>query len=144
MNNRVKVSELIAESLEKLGIKHVFGMIGAGNVHLFEAIAKRGYTEIVCIHHEQAATMAMQTYYRVNNKLAACLLTTGAGAANGVTGVLSAWADSIPGIVIAGNENSKFTRLDNPLRMWGVQGYDSVEMVRKITKYARNYKAQSF
>ena len=137
MNNRVKVSELIAESLEKLGIKHVFGMIGAGNVHLFEAIAKRGYTEIVCIHHEQAATMAMQTYYRVNNKLAACLLTTGAGAANGVTGVLSAWADSIPGIVIAGNENSKFTRLDNPLRMWGVQGYDSVEMVRKITKYAQ-------
>lgn len=136
MNDQIKVSELIAESLEKLGIKHVFGMIGAGNVHLFEAIAKRGYTEIVCIHHEQAATMAMQTYYRVNGRLAACLLTTGAGASNGVTGVLSAWADSIPGIVIAGNENSKFTKVDNPLRMWGVQGYDSVEMVRKITKYA--------
>jgi len=136
MNNKIKVSELIAESLEQLGIKHVFGMIGAGNVHLFEAIAKRGYTEIVCIHHEQAATMAMQTYYRTHGKLAACLLTTGAGATNGVTGVLSAWADSIPGIVIAGNENSKFTKVDNPLRMWGVQGYDSVEMVRKITKYA--------
>lgn len=136
MNDLIKVSELIAESLEQLGIKHVFGMIGAGNVHLFEAIAKRGYTEIVCIHHEQAATMAMQTYYRVNSRLAACLLTTGAGATNGVTGVLSAWADSIPGIVIAGNENSKFTKVDNPLRMWGVQGYDSVEMVRKITKYA--------
>ena len=136
MNDQIKVSELIAESLEQLGIKHVFGMIGAGNVHLFEAIAKRAYTEIVCIHHEQAATMAMQTYYRVNSRLAACLLTTGAGATNGVTGVLSAWADSIPGIVIAGNENSKFTKVDNPLRMWGVQGYDSVEMVRKITKYA--------
>ena len=136
MNDQIKVSELIAESLEQLGIKHVFGMIGAGNVHLFEAIAKRGYTEIVCIHHEQAATMAMQTYYRINGRLAACLLTTGAGATNGVTGILSAWADSIPGIVIAGNENSKFIKVDNPLRMWGVQGYDSVEMVRKITKYA--------
>jgi acetolactate synthase-1/2/3 large subunit len=68
--------------------------------------------------------------------LAACLLTTGAGAANGVTGVLSAWADSIPGIIIAGNENSKFTKAENPLRMWGVQGYDSVDMVQKITKYA--------
>jgi acetolactate synthase-1/2/3 large subunit len=133
---KIKVSELIAESLELLGIKHAFGMIGAGNVHLFEAIAKRGYTEIVCIHHEQAATMAMQTYYRTHGKLAACLLTTGAGSTNGVTGVLSAWADSIPGIIIAGNENSKFTKVDNPLRMWGVQGYDSVEMVRKITKYA--------
>jgi acetolactate synthase-1/2/3 large subunit len=136
MNNKIKVSELIAESLENLGIKHVFGMIGAGNVHLFEAIARRGYTEIVCIHHEQAATMAMQTYYRINKRMAACLLTTGAGAANGITGVLSAWADSIPGVVIAGNENSKFTKEENPLRMWGVQGYDSVDMVRKITKYS--------
>jgi len=136
MKNKIKVSELIAKALEGLGIKHVFGMIGAGNVHLFEAIARRGYTEIVCIHHEQAATMAMQTYYRTHGKLAACLLTTGAGATNGVTGVLSAWADSIPGIIIAGNENSKFTKVDNPLRMWGVQGYDTVEMVRKITKYA--------
>jgi acetolactate synthase I/II/III large subunit len=136
MNNKIKISDLIAESLEQLGIKHAFGMIGAGNVHLFDAITKRGYTEIVCIHHEQAATMAMQTYYRTHGKIAACLLTTGAGAANGVTGVLSAWADSIPGIIIAGNENSKFTKVDNPLRMWGVQGYDSVEMVRKITKNA--------
>jgi acetolactate synthase-1/2/3 large subunit len=132
----IKVSDLIAEALEHLGIEHIFGMIGAGNVHLFEAITRRGYTEIVCIHHEQAATMAMQTYYRLNNKMAACLLTTGAGASNGVTGVLSAWADSVPGLVIAGNENSKHTKLDNPLRMWGVQGYDTVDMVRKITKYA--------
>jgi acetolactate synthase-1/2/3 large subunit len=133
---KIKVSELIAEALENLEIKHVFGMIGAGNVHLFEAIARRGYTEIICIHHEQAATMAMQTYYRLNKKIAACLLTTGAGASNGVTGVLSAWADSIPGIIIAGNENSKFTKVDNPLRMWGVQGYNTVEMVKEITKYA--------
>ena len=136
MNDKVKVSDLIAEALEQLDIRHAFGMVGAGNVHLFEAIAKRGFTEIICIHHEQAATMAMQTYYRTSGRLAACLLTTGAGAANGVTGVLSAWADSIPGIIIAGNENSKFTKLENPLRMWGVQGYDSVGMVRQITKYA--------
>ena len=136
MDNKIKVSELVAKALEDLGIEHIFGMIGAGNVHLFEAIAKRGYTQIVCVHHEQSATMAMQTYYRTNKKLAACLLTTGAGATNGVTGVLSAWADSIPGIVIAGNENSRFTKRENPLRMWGVQGYDSVEMVRNITKYS--------
>ena len=135
-NDKMKVSDLIATVLERLDIRHAFGMVGAGNVHLFEAIAKRGFTEIICIHHEQAATMAMQTYYRASGRLAACLLTTGAGAANGVTGVLSAWADSIPGIIIAGNENSKFTKVENPLRMWGVQGYDSVDMVQKITKYA--------
>ena len=132
---KVKVSDLIAESLEQLGIEHVFGIIGAGNVHLFEAITRRGFTEIVCVHHEQAACMAVQTYYRTHGKLAVALLTTGAGATNGVTGVVSAWADSIPCVVIAGNENSKFTYAENPLRMWGVQSYDSVDMVRRVTKY---------
>lgn len=136
MSEKVKVSELIAQTLEELGIEHVFGIIGAGNVHLFEAIARRGYTEIICVHHEQAACMAMQTYYRTCGKLSASLLTTGAGSTNGVTGVVSAWADSIPCLVIAGNENSKFTKPDSPYRMWGVQGYDSVDMVRKVTKYA--------
>jgi acetolactate synthase-1/2/3 large subunit len=136
MSNQAKVSDQVAVLLEQMGIRHAFGIIGAGNVHLFESITRYGYTEIVCMHHEQAATMAMQTYYRTRGKLAAALLTTGGGSTNGVTGVVSAWADSIPGLVIAGNENSKFCFPDNPLRMWGVQGYDSVQMVEKVTKYA--------
>jgi acetolactate synthase-1/2/3 large subunit len=136
MSTQVKVSDQVAILLEQMGIQHVFGIIGAGNVHLFESISRHGYTEIVCVHHEQAATMAMQTYYRTNGRIAAALLTTGAGSTNGVTGVVSAWADSIPGLVIAGNENGKFCDPSNPLRMWGVQGYDSVQMVEKVTKYA--------
>lgn len=136
MINEAKVSDQIALLLEQMGIRHVFGIIGAGNVHLFESITRHGYTEIVCVHHEQAATMAMQTYYRTHGKLAAALLTTGGGSTNGVTGVVSAWADSIPGLVIAGNENGKFCLPESPLRMWGVQGYDSVQMVEKVTKYA--------
>lgn len=135
--DKVKVSDLIAEALENLGIQHVFGIIGAGNVHLFEAITKRGYSEIICVHHEQAACMAVQTYYRTNGRLSAALLTTGAGSTNGVTGVVSAWADSIPCVVIAGNENSKFTFPENPLRMWGVQGYDSCQMVSQVSKYVQ-------
>ncbi len=133
---KIKVSDLIAKTLEELNIKHVFGIIGAGNVHLFESISRHGFTEIICVHHEQAACMAMQTYFRSCGRLSASLLTTGAGSTNGVTGVVSAWADSIPGLVIAGNENSKFTKPDSSYRMWGVQGYDSVDMVRKVTKYA--------
>lgn len=138
---KTKVADLIAQALEDLGIRHAFGIIGAGNVHLFEAISRRGYTEIVCVHHEQSATMAMQTYYRTHGRLAAALLTTGAGSTNGVTGVVSAWADSIPGLVIAGNENSRFTKVDSPYRMWGVQGYDSVHMVAKVIKYGNRVTA---
>ena len=136
MSNEVKISDQVAILLEELGIRHAFGIIGAGNVHLFESISRHGYTEIVCVHHEQAATMAMQTYYRMHGKLAAALLTTGGGATNGVTGIVSAWADSIPGLVIAGNENSKYMTADNHLRMWGVQGYDSSGMVEKVTKHS--------
>lgn len=136
MSQDVKISDEVARLLEQLDIRHAFGIIGAGNVHLFDSIARRGFTEIVCMHHEQAATMAMQTYYRRCGRLAAALLTTGGGATNGVTGVVSAWADSIPGLVIAGNEHSKHTRADNALRMWGVQGYDTVGMMRQVTKYA--------
>lgn len=134
---KIKVAQLVAEKLEQMGIRHVFGIIGAGNVHLFEAITRHGYSDIVCVHHEQAACMAVQTYYRTHGRLAAALLTTGAGSTNGVTGVVSAWADSIPCLILTGNENSRFTFPANPLRMWGVQGYDSCEMVRRVSKYAK-------
>ena len=135
-----KVSEYIAEFLEANDIKHVFGIIGAGNAHIFDAITQRGFTEIVCVHHEQAACMAIQTYYRTCGKISAALLTTGAGSTNGVTGVVSAWADSIPGIIISGNENLKYVDLHKDLRMWGVQGYDSTKMVEKVTKFVKRVK----
>jgi acetolactate synthase I/II/III large subunit len=131
----IKVADLIAEFLEKNGIRHVFGIIGAGNAHIFDAVHRRGYTQIVCVHHEQAACMAMQIYYRMTGVITAALLTTGGGSTNGITGVVSAWMDSMPGLIISGNENSRFTRADNPLRIWGVQGYDSTAMVEKVTKY---------
>lgn len=132
----MKVSDYIADFLAEKGIRHVFGIVGAGNAHVFDSITKKGYTQIICVHHEQAACMAMQTYYRVSGIVTAAVLTTGGGSTNATTGVVGAWADSIPGLVISGNENSKFTRPENPLRMWGVQGYDSSEMMHKVTKYA--------
>lgn len=136
MNNLNKVSDLIAAFLEEKNIRHVFGIIGAGNAHIFDSIQKRGFTQIVCVHHEQAACMAMQTYYRTSGKVTAALLTTGGGSTNGVTGVVSAWADSIPGLIISGNEHSKYIEIHKDVRMWGVQGYDSSLMVEKVTKYA--------
>lgn len=132
----VKISDVIAEFLVAKDMRHVFGIIGAGNAHLFDSIGSRADLEMVCVHHEQVATMAMQTYFRTSGRITAAVLTTGGGSTNGLTGVVSAWADSMPGLVISGNENSRFTRSDNPLRMWGVQGYDSIAAVEKVTKYA--------
>lgn len=133
----VKVSDQIALFLKNSNIEVVFGIIGAGIAHVFDSIEKLGYTQIVSVHHEQAAVMAMGTYYRTSGKLSAALVTTGAGSSNAVTGVVSCWMDSIPGIIISGNEKSQFTTEDNDLRVWGVQGYDSVAMVEKTTKLAK-------
>lgn len=132
-----KNADRIAACLERMGIRHAFGIIGAGNSNLFDAIHRRGFTQIICVHHEQAACMAVQTYYRLSGRLAVALVTTGGGSTNAVTGVMSAWMDSIPSLIISGNEASRHTRPDNPLRIWGVQGYDSVHMVEKCTKLAR-------
>ncbi|MEZ0230871.1 MAG: thiamine pyrophosphate-binding protein [Planctomycetota bacterium] len=133
---KVKVSDLMADFLARKKVRHVFGIVGAGNAHLFDSVYAKGATEIVCVHHEQAACMAAQTYFRVSGVVTAALVTTGGGSTNATTGVVSAWMDSIPILVISGNENSKFTREDNPLRIWGVQGYDSSGTMEKVTKYA--------
>lgn len=132
----VKVSDQIALFLKEQGIRHVFGIVGAANAHIFDSINSLEYTQIVCVHHEQAATMAMQTYYRTCGKITAAIVTAGGGSSNAVTGVVSAWADSIPGVVISGQENVKHVRSMLGMRMWGVQGFDIVHMVKKVTKYA--------
>ena len=100
----VKVSDVIAQFLKEQEIDTVFGIIGSANSHVFDSIDKLGYTKIINTHHEQAAVLAMGAYYRASGKLGACIVTAGGGATNAVTGVVSNWADSIPGIIISGQE----------------------------------------
>jgi acetolactate synthase-1/2/3 large subunit len=135
MGDKIKVSDAIAQFLKEKEIRHVFGIVGAANSHIFDSIFRLGYTQIVCTHHEQAATMAMQTYYRTCGKITAAIVTAGGGSTNAVTGVVSAWADSIPGVVISGQENTRYIESMQGMRMWGIQGYDSTHMVSKVTKY---------
>lgn len=136
MQQGIKAADEVALFLKEKNIKRVFGIIGSGNAQIFDAIYRLGFTEIVCVHHEQAALMAAITYYRTSGIVTAALVTTGAGSTNAVTGVVSAWMDSLPVLIISGNENSKFTTEENPLRIWGIQGYDSSAMVSKVTKYS--------
>lgn len=135
------VSDYLAEWLERKGITHALGIIGAGNAAIFDAVHRRGATEIVACHHEQAATLAIQAYWRTCGKLAVALVTTGGGSANAVTGVVSAWMDSIPTLVIAGNEAVEYCEgIHHNWRGWGVQGFDSVSMVKGVTKSARRMR----
>ena len=131
----MNVADNIALWLAEKEIKHAFGIIGAGNCGIFDAVARLGKTTLVCTHHEQAAVQAATYYYRASKKVACALVTTGAGSANALTGVIAAWMDSQPVLVISGNEPTNFFNVSHP-RVIGVQGFDSVELVRPITKYA--------
>lgn len=131
-----KVSDLIARFFEEKGVTHAFGIIGSANAHIFDSIFHHSKIELVCNHHEQASTMAVQTYWKVTGIPTFALVTAGAGSSNAITGVLSAWADSIPCLVLSGQENARYIALDHERRMYGIQGYDSPFAVSKITKYA--------
>lgn len=129
----VTVADEVAAYLAERGIKHVFGIIGAGNMSLFDAIARLGRTTVVCCHHEQAAVMAAMAYFRAGGVVTCALVTTGAGSTNALTGVMSAYMDSIPVVVISGNEASTRPHIG---RARGVQGYDSEKVAGPLTKVA--------
>jgi acetolactate synthase-1/2/3 large subunit len=130
----VKVSDLIAEFLREKEIDTVFGIIGSANSHIFDSIDKLGYTKIINTHHEQAAVLAMGAYYRASGKLSAAIITAGGGVTNAITGIASNWADSIPGMIISGQENFNYVSTQEHLRMYGTQGLNICKMVKEVTK----------
>jgi acetolactate synthase-1/2/3 large subunit len=77
----------------------------------------------------------MGAYYRTSGKLSAAIVTAGAGASNAITGIVSNWADSIPGIILSGQEPSKYLKEHSELRMYGTQGFNIVKMLDDVIKY---------
>ena len=132
----MKTSDYIAQLLAQKGARHIFAISGAGNLHLLDSIARHPGLRYICPHHEQAGVMASLAYGRISGRPGIMLTTSGGGSSNAVTGVLDAWADSIPCLVIAGQEKSVYIKKHCGLRMWGVQGFDSLRMVENICKYA--------
>ena len=124
--------------LFEAGAKHVFLVTGGGAMHLNDAFGRNKSLESVCFHHEQAAAMAAESYYRLTNRLAVLNVTTGPGGINALNGVYGAFVDSLGMLVISG-QVKKDTYLNNypiPLRQLGDQEVDIVSMARPIVKYA--------
>ena len=130
----VKVSDVIVDFLLKNNIEVVFGIIGSANSHIYDSINKHPNIKLVPVHHEQAAVMAAGAYYRSTSKIAVALVTAGGGSSNAFTGILSNWADSIPVIIISGQEQSYYIDEYSDMRMYGIQGYDSINTFSKHTK----------
>lgn len=126
------VADRIAEFLAEKGVTHAFGIIGAGNAALFEAIARLAETEIVCCHHEAAAVMAATYWGRTRRSVGCAIVTTGAGSSNAITGALAAQMDSAPVLIISGNEPSRYS--GDKTRIRGVQGFSVEKDCRPFVK----------
>ena len=121
-------------TLKRLEIEKVFCITGAGNLAIVDALVRDATIEVIYSHHEQAAVMEAQGYARVTGKIGVALVTTGGGTSNTLTGVLSAYLDSIPILLITGNESSYHCENIYGLRAYGVQGFDSVKSLESVCK----------
>ena len=135
----MRVADYIVKFIyETLGVEHVFGVVGGGAMFLNDAFAQNPKVKFISCHHEQAAAMAASGYARYSGKIGICCVTTGCGGTNAITGVLGAYQDNIPMLIISGQckcrETMRYTGA--PVRQLGVQEADIIEIVKSITKYA--------
>jgi len=129
-------ADVVASLLVERGVDVIFCITGAGNLALVDAIGRNTKIKFVFSHHEQAAVMEAQGYSRVSGKVGVALVTTGGGTINSLSGILSAYLDSIPVLILSGNESSFHCENMQEFRAYGVQGFDSKTVAEPITKSA--------
>ncbi len=133
----MKVSDYIIKYLKDSGIEKIFTISGGGCIHLIDSLVTQNM-EYICMHHEQSCAMASEGYNRMSNSLkSAVLVTTGPGGTNALTGVLGAWLDSIPMIIISGQVALNQTIQNTGCRQIGDQEYNIIDSVKSMTKYAK-------
>lgn len=131
----MKLSDYVADFLADLSPR-IYGVVGAGAMHLNDSICNHPRLNFIATHHEQAAAMAAEADARVSGKIGLVHVTAGPGGTNAITGIAGAWVDSIPMLVIAGQVTTNTLKGDSGLRQLGTNELGLVEMVRSITKYA--------
>lgn len=131
---KMKANDYIAEFLRVQGIKEVFELTGGMITQLLDAIHKIGYTQIISMHHEQAAAFAADAYGRCTGKPAIAFATSGPGATNLITGIASCYFDSSPAIFITGQVNTHEQKGKLKVRQLGFQETDIATMTETITK----------
>jgi acetolactate synthase-1/2/3 large subunit len=135
----MRLSDYVIKYLkDNYGVDSIFTVSGGGCIFLIDSLTNIEGVQYIATHHEQAAAMAAEGYARMNGKLGACIVTSGPGGTNAITGVLGAWLDSIPMIVISGQVNKEMTTnyTQLPLRQLGDQEFNIIESVKNMTKYA--------
>jgi acetolactate synthase-1/2/3 large subunit len=122
--------DMLVRALEDEGVEYIFGYPGGAALHIYDAIFKANSVPHILVRHEQAATHAADGYARATDKTGVVLVTSGPGATNAITGIATAYMDSIPLVVISGQVQSHLIGDD------AFQETDMVGVSRPIVKHS--------
>ena len=134
---KIPVSELIVRFMERLGIRHIFGMPGAHILPVYDALYDSSIRTVLAKHEQGAAFMA-GGYSRASGGIGACITTAGPGATNLVTGIANAYVDRQPILVITGETSTHIFGRGGLQESSGEGGsIDQSALFQSITRYAR-------
>ena len=102
MKKRLNGSQILVEVLKKQGVEYIFGYPGGACMPIFDALVDAPELKIILVRHEQGATHMADGYAKATGKTGVVLVTSGPGATNTVTGILTAHMDSVPLVVLTG------------------------------------------
>jgi acetolactate synthase-1/2/3 large subunit len=122
-------AEIVVRCLQAEGVKHVFGYPGGAVLNIYDEIYKQDGFEHILVRHEQAAVHAADAYARSTGQVGVALVTSGPGATNAVTGIATAYMDSIPMVVITGQVPTPAIGMD------AFQEVDTVGITRPCVKH---------
>jgi acetolactate synthase-1/2/3 large subunit len=131
----LKLSDYVTGFLVEHGVRDVFLLSGGGIMHLLDSVGSQAGLSYFCCRHEQACVVAAEGYARTSGRPGVALVTTGPGAVNALSGVVGAWYDSIPLIVISGQVRRDLIADFGKLRQKGPQEADIRAMAGPVTKY---------
>lgn len=132
----MKISDYIMNFIADLGVTKVFCVTGGGAMHLNNSLGQNKRLEGVFMIHEQGASIAAESYARISEGYGCCLVTSGPGATNALTGLVGAYIDSIPIIFISGQAKRDDLVGNQKIRQFGIQEVNIISMVQSYTKYA--------
>ncbi|MBU2880896.1 acetolactate synthase 3 large subunit [Psychrosphaera sp. B3R10] len=123
-------AEMVVQALEDIGVKHLFGYPGGAVLDIYDALFEHNKIEHILVRHEQAAVHAADGYARATGDVGSVLVTSGPGATNTITGIATAYMDSIPLVVLSGQV---------PTTVIGEDAFQECDMVgcsRPIVKHS--------
>ena len=127
--SELRGAEILVKALQAEGVKYVWGYPGGAVLHIYDAFYKQDTIQHVLVRHEQAAVHAADGYARATGDVGVALVTSGPGLTNAVTGIATAYMDSIPMVIITGQVPTAAIGLD------AFQECDTVGITRPVVKH---------